>query len=122
MNPIAKTITVCGFVLGFLAVAAAFLGASSKIASPVFACGFVLAAIGITLGFLGMPKEPIASISSTGMKIAAIGFGLAAIPTAIGAFFFNKTDSELAVFFWPGFALVIAGVAFHAWSVINRRS
>ncbi len=109
MNPIAKTITVSGFVLALLAAAAAFLGADGKVVSQVIACGLVLAAIGITLSFLGMPKEPIPSISSGGMKVAAVGFALASIPTAIGAFFFDKTDSELAIFFGRALRWLLLG-------------
>lgn len=122
MSPLAKTITTVGFVLALLAFASAVLGANRAVAIQVFAGGFVLAALGITINILLMPAERFAPISPIGMRVAAVGFGLAAIPTAIGAFFFGKTDNELAIFFWPGFVLIIVGLVLHAWSIVTKRS
>lgn len=122
MSPLAKTITAAGFVLALLAFAATVLGANREVAIQVFAGGFVLAALGITINILLMPAERFAPISPLGMRVAAVGFGIAAIPTAIGAFFFGKTDDDLAIFFWPGFVLIILGVVLHAWSIITKRS
>lgn len=122
INPLAKIITAVGFVLAVLAFASVALGANRSFAIHVFAGGFVLTALGITINILLMPAERFVPVSPIGMKVAAVGFGLAAIPTAIGGFFFGKPDSDLAFFFWPGFALVIVGVILHAWSIVTNRS
>jgi len=122
MHPLAKIITVIGFALALLAFASVVMGANRVLATYAFAGGFVLAALGIIINILLFSAERFAPISLIGMKVAAVGFGLAALPTAIGSFFFGRTDSELAIFFWSGFALIIVGVVLHAWSVVTERS
>ena len=90
-----------------------FLGNARAMAISAFVCGFIALVAGIVLSALFQTSSPL------GIKIAAVGFAIAAIPSAIGSFFFGLSDSSLGVFFWPGGVIMLIGILVHWRSVVQ---
>lgn len=113
-------LAIAGIVLGAIAWTWAALGGDRESAVFAFAWCFIAGVVGIVLAIVFSPAERFGDLSPLGMKVAAIGFAIAAIPTAVRAFFLARSDEELNSLFWAGGAILIVGILIHGWSVFRR--